>query len=170
MKDLIPAERIVSKIYLIRGKKVMIDRDLAELYGVPTKVLNQAVKRNINRFPDDFMFQLSVNEAESLRSQFVTSKIGRGGQRWSSNAFTEQGVAMLSSVLKSEQAVLVNIQIIRTFTRLREMIAENASLRSKLEEMELRYDEGFRMVFEAINKLVDSNDGPEELIGFNTDV
>ncbi|MEI7512425.1 MAG: ORF6N domain-containing protein [Candidatus Uhrbacteria bacterium] len=122
---LIPLERIENRIFIIRGKKVMLDRDIAELYGVETKVLNQAVKRNIERFPEDFMFELSLNEAESLRSQFVTSNIGRGGARYLPVVFTEQGVAMLSSVLKSKRAIQVNIQIIRTFTKLREMVLES---------------------------------------------
>lgn len=117
---LIPIEHIENRIHLIRGRKVMIDRDLAELYGVGTKVLNQAVRRNSERFPEDFMFVLNQDELKSLRSQFVTSYVGRGGDRYLPIAFTEQGVAMLSSVLRSKRAIAVNIQIICTFTKLRQ--------------------------------------------------
>jgi phage regulator Rha-like protein len=137
-KDLIaiPPERIVNRIFLIRSKKVMLDRDLAELYGVETKVLKQAVKRNINRFPGDFMFELSKDEFEIWRSQIVTSKSDRKGLRYAPMVFTEQGVAMLSSVLNSERAIQVNIQIVRTFTKLREMLTSNKSLKDKIEGME----------------------------------
>ena len=154
--EIVP-DRIESKIFLIRGKKVMLDRDLAELYGVDTKVLNQSVKRNRERFPVDFMFQLTEMESDaflrsqivtlknsSLRSHFVTSK--RGGQRYRSYAFTEQGVAMLSSVLNSKRAIQVNIQIIRTFTKLRELIASNRELRLKIEKLENKYDQRFKVV------------------------
>ena len=125
MKDLDIIER---KIYLIKGKKVMLDSDLASLYGVETKVLIQSVKRQEERFPEDFMFQLTESEAQFLRSQFVTSKIGRGGRRYLPYIFTENGVAMLSSVLRSKRAVQVNIQIMRTFTRLREMIRSHEAI------------------------------------------
>jgi hypothetical protein len=185
---LMPFERIEQRIYLIRGKKVMLDRDLAELYGVETKVLNQSVRRNSERFPEDFMFQLSLNEVQSLRSQFVTSKsknsdsslgtgqnlksqivtssLNWGGIRKPPLAFTEQGVAMLSSVLKSERAILVNIQIIRTFTKLREMISENDYLRRKLEAMEMQYDEQFKIVFDALRRVLAEEDEPRSEIGF----
>jgi hypothetical protein len=133
MKDSVPVERITSKIYLIRGQKVMPDRDLAELYGVETKVLKQAVRRNSKRFPEDFMFELSAGEFKNLRSQFVTSSWG--GIRYKPMAFTEQGVAMLSSVLNSERAIQVNNQIMRAFTKLRQMLATNADLRRKIEDM-----------------------------------
>ncbi len=146
---LIPSERIEKAILLIRGKKVMLDRDLAELYGVTTKVLMQAVKRNLTRFPKDFMFQLSKNEA--LRSQIVTSK-KRGGRRYLPFVFTEQGIAMLSSVLRSEVAIHVNIAIMRAFVRLREMLASNKNLARKLHELEKKFDEQFRVVFEAIRQ------------------
>ena len=133
---IIPTERIENKIFLIRGKKVMFDSDLAELYGVPTKRLNEQVKRNRRRFPDDFMFRLTKQEAESLRSQIATSNEGqmegRGGRRYQPLCFTEQGIAMLSSVLNSEQAIQVNIHIIRVFTRLRELLATHAKLRRSL--------------------------------------
>ncbi len=160
----IPTETLMNKIYVIRGVKVMLDTDLAELYGVETKVLNQSVKRNSKRFPEDFMFQLSTPEFEILKSQFVTSSWG-GARRSNPYAFTEQGIAMLSSVLKSEQAVLVNIEIIRAFVRLREMIATNRNLAKKLEELERKYDGQFRAVFEAIRQIMSPPSGPKKKIG-----
>ena len=139
--SIIPAERIQQSILLIRSEKVMLDRDLAVLYGVETKVFNQAVKRNIERFPPDFMFQLTDAESKTLRSQIVTSKEeGRGGTRYNPYAFTEQGIAMLSSVLRSKQAVEVNIAIMRTFVQLRRILADNSLLRKKIESMEKKYD------------------------------
>ncbi|MFH1253276.1 MAG: ORF6N domain-containing protein [Candidatus Uhrbacteria bacterium] len=167
MEEVIPYEQIEGRIYLIRGKKVMFDCDLARLYGVETKVLNQAVKRNIERFPDDFMFILSEVEAKNLRSQFVTSSLENyGGVRYLPTAFTEQGVAMLSGVLKSPRAIAVNIQIFRTFTKLREMIQENDYLRRKLEVLEKDYDEKFAIVFDAIRRLLNTEDEPISEIGF----
>ena len=158
VKRLIPNERIERAILLIRGQKVMLDRDLAELYDVPTKVLNQAVKRNAERFPGDFMFQLREEEMDVvLRSQFVTSKGGRGGRRYLPYAFTEQGVAMLSSVLNSDRAIEVNIAIMRAFVRLREIMATHKDLARKLEELEKKlgqHDEKFQIVFEAIRQLM----------------
>lgn len=144
-----------------------MDHDLAELYGVETKVLNQAVKRNIERFPEDFMFQLTQEEFQNLRSQFVTSSWG--GRRTPPYAFTEQGVAMLSSVLRSEPAVQVNIAITRTFVRLRKMLASNDELRRKIEEMEARYDLQFRRIFEAIKQLSVPPQVPKRPIGFRSD-
>ena len=140
-------EIIAGKIYFLRGQKVMLDRDLAELYGVETRVLNQAVTRNADRFPDDFMFPLSRAEIESISQIVISSKI-----KFSKNvrAFTEQGVAMLSSVLRSKRAIQVNIQIMRTFTQLRNMLAGHEDLKRKIEAMEKKYDEHFRIVFEAI--------------------
>ena len=165
-KLIIVPEKIESKIFFIRGKKVMLDRDLAGLYEVETKVLNQAVKRNRERFPTDFMFQLNKQESvHFLRSQFVTSN--RGGQRYDSYAFTEQGVAMLSSVLRSKRAIQANIQIMRTFTRMRELIASNKELREKIEKLENKYDQQFRVVFEAIRKLLEPPLTPQRRIGFN---
>lgn len=161
-----PIERIEQRIYLIRGKKVMLDRDLGELYGVETKVLNQSVKRNLKRFPEDFMFELSLNEAQNLKSQIVTSSFMHGGRRKPVMAFTEQGIAMLSSVLRSERAILVNIQIIRTFTKLREMISENDYLRRKLEAMEKQYDEQFKIVFDALRRILTEDEEPKPEIGF----
>ena len=154
----IPRERIESKIYLIRGKKVMLDRDLALLYGVETGTLNQF----------DFMFQLTGSESEDLISQIVISSLGHGGVRKLPFVFTEQGVAMLSSVLNSDRAVMVNIQIIRTFIKIREMIAENDYLRRKLEIMEKEYDENFKIVFDALRRLLDNKAEPAEEIGFRT--
>jgi len=167
--ELIPVEVIESKIYYIRGQKVMIDHDLAELYEVKTFVLNQAVKRNIDRFPEDFMFQLTDKEWEYLRSQFVISNKGRGGRRYSPYVFTEQGVAMLSSVLNSKQAIFVNIQIMRAFVKLREMIASHQELSKRLDEMESKYDEQFQVVFQAIKQLIEAPEKPQEQIGFKVD-
>ncbi|MCA1556719.1 MAG: ORF6N domain-containing protein [Acidobacteria bacterium] len=160
-------EVIERRIYLIRDQKVMLDSDLAKLYGVPTKVFNQAVKRNLTRFPPDFMFQLTTEEAESLRSQFVTSKPGRGGRRHVPYVFTEQGVAMLSSVLNSERAIEVNIAIMRAFVKLRELVATHKDLARKLEEIEAKYDAQFRVVFEAIRELMQPpSTPPRRKIGF----
>jgi len=129
-------ESIISKIYLVRGRKVMLDRDLAELYGVETKVLKQAVRRNINRFPSDFMFEMTTEELEDWRSQFVTSKEDRQGLRYAPFCFTEQGVTMLSCVLNSERAIAVNIQIMRIYTRIREMLLTHKDILLKLEQLE----------------------------------
>jgi hypothetical protein len=171
----IPAERIERRILLLRGQKVMLDSDLAELYGVETKVLNQAVRRNKERFPEDFMFQLTADEAEkltfhprasSLRSQIVTSNKGRGGRRYLPVAFTEQGVAMLSSVLRSKRAVEVNIAIMRAFVKLREMLASNHELARRLDRMERNYDAKFKIVFDAIRELMKPPEKPRRTIGF----
>lgn len=153
MNSVVPAEQIERKIYRIRGHKVMLDSDLAELYGVKTKVLLQAVKRNIQRFPLDFMFQLNNQEVMSLRSQIVTSKSGRGGRRYQPYVFTEQGIAMLLSVLNSERAIEVNIHIMRAFVKLREMIASHKDLAKRLDELEKEYDAQFKVVFDAIRQL-----------------
>ena len=164
---LVPIERIEGAILLIRGEKVMLDADLAFLYGVETKVLVQAIKRNRSRFPADFMFQLTPEEFDGLRSQIVTSK-GRGGRRSSPYAFTEQGVAMLSSVLKSRRAVQVNVEIMRTFVRLRQMLASHADLARKLNALEKRYDAQFRAVFDAIRQLMVPPEPKRKRIGFRT--
>ena len=167
MKALIPPELIERKIYLIRGQKVMLDNDLAELYGVPVKVLNQSVKRNLKRFPSDFMFQLNEDEHAALRSQFVTLKKGRGQHRkYLSFAFTEQGVAMLSSILNSERAIEVNILIMRAFVKLREMIASNKELAKRLDELENKYDAQFKVVFDAIRQLMTPPEPKKRKIGF----
>jgi hypothetical protein len=166
MKDTIPAELIEPKIYLIRGHRGMLDSDLAELYEVKTKVLLQAVKRNIQRFPEDFMFQLNSQEFLNLRSQFVTSSSGHGGRRHLPYIFTEQGVAMLSSVLNSERAVQVNIAIMRTFVKLRQLLASNAELARKLAAMEKKYDSQFKVVFDAIRQLMTPPEAKKRKIGF----
>ena len=154
MTNILPSERIERSILLIHGHKVMLDADLAELYGVETRALLQAVSRNQKRFPEDFMFQMSKEEYELLRSQIVISKKGRGGRRYLPYIFTEQGVAMLSSVLRSERAVQVNIEIMRAFVRLREMIATHKDLVRKLEALEKRYDAQFKVMFDAIRELM----------------
>ena len=165
---LIPRESIESKIYLIRGKKVMLDRDLAVLYGVPTKSLNLAVKRNMNRFPEDFMFLLSRKELVSLRFQFETSK--RGGRRYLPYAFTEHGILMLSSVLNSDRAAEVNVAIMRVFVRLKEMIITHKDLMFKLVELERkveRHDKDIISIFEAIRQLMaPPPEKPKRRIGF----
>jgi hypothetical protein len=167
MKTLIPIEVIEKKIFLIRGEKVMLDSDLAELYGVETFNLNKAVKRNIDRFPDDFMFQLSGEEADSLRFQIgMSKKTGRGGRRYLPYVFTEQGVAMLSSVLNSKRAVHVNIEIMRAFVKLRQMLASNAELARKLEALEKKYDAQFKVVFDAIRQLMSPAVPKKGRIGF----
>ncbi len=162
----IPVERITGKIFLIRGTKVMLDRDLASLYEVETRTLKQAVRRNIERFPADFMFELTATELQDWRSQFVTSNSEKMGLRHSPMAFTEQGVAMLSSVLRSKRAVQVNIQIMRAFTRLRQMLAGHAELRTKIEKLEEKYDQNFQVVFEAIKQLLEVEAQPKRRIGF----
>jgi hypothetical protein len=159
-------ERIERSILLIRGHKVLLDADLAALYGVTTKRLNEQVRRNRSRFPDDFMFELASEEAESLRSQFATSKRGRGGRRYAPYVFTEQGVAMLSTVLNSERAIQVNIEIMRAFVRLRQMLASNAQLARKLADLEKKYDAQFKVVFDAIRQLMAPPDPKKRKIGF----
>jgi hypothetical protein len=168
MADLVPRERIENRIFLIRGHRVMLDRDLAELYNVPTGVLIQAVKRNAARFPRDFMYQLTAKEVTNLRSQFVISSWG--GRRYLPYVFTEQGVAMLSSVLNSERAIQVNIQIMRAFTKLREMLLTHAYLKRKIEAMEKKYDEQFGIIFEAIKQLLEPPpEKSKKRIGFHGD-
>ncbi|MFZ0724844.1 MAG: ORF6N domain-containing protein, partial [Desulfobacterales bacterium] len=164
-KSAIPAEKIASMIYLIRSQKVMLDRDLAELYGVQTKVLKQAVRRNIERFPPDFMFELTDEEQKSLRSQIVTLKRGQHS-KYLSFAFTEQGVAMLSSVLNSDRAVQVNIQIVRVFTKFRRMLETHKDHKRKIDAMEEKYDANFQIVFEAIKQLFDEEEKPKVKIGY----
>ncbi len=168
MKTIVAAETIESKIYLIRGQKVMLDSDLAELYGVETKILVQAVKRNIKRFPKDFMFQMENQDVINLRSQSVTSSLGYGGRRYLPYVFTEQGVAMLSSVLNSDRAIEVNILIIRAFVKLREMIASHKDLARQLGEMEKKYDTQFGVVFDAIRELMIPPEEDKRKIGFLT--
>jgi hypothetical protein len=166
VKKMITTKTIENRIYLIRGQKVMLDSDLAELYGVPTKVFLQAVKRNVKRFPLDFAFQLENYDVVALRSQSVTSSVGHGGRRYKPYVFSEQGVAMLSSVLNSDRAIEANIQIMRAFVKLREMIAAHKDLSKKLEELENKYDSQFRVVFDAIRALVAQPEPGVKKIGF----
>ncbi len=161
----VPPERIESSIYLIRGDKVMLDQDLASLYGVATKVLVQSVKRNRERFPSDFLFQLSAAEFANLRSQIVTSSWG--GRRTPPYAFTEQGVVMLSAVVKSERAIAVNIEIMRTFVRLRRLLLSQEALARKLTVLERRYDRQFKVIFDAIRQIMSPEIPPKQRrIGF----
>ena len=162
---LIPADRIESAIYFIRGEKVMLDRDLATLYGVATKVLKRAVKRNLDRFPDDLMFVLNPTEFEDWRCQFGTSN-DRKGLRYPPMAFTEHGILMLSSVLSSKRAVQVNIEIMRAFVRLRRMLASNVELSRRLDEIENKYDRQFKVVFDAIRRVMAPVPNSRKQIGF----
>jgi len=171
-------ETVINKIYHIRGKKVMLDRDLAEMYGVETRVLNQAVKRNEKRFPIDFMFQLTEKELEEWKSQIVTSNKERMGLRKLPNVFTEQGVAMLSSVLNSETAIEVNIQIIRIFTRIREVLLTHKDVLLKMEQLEkkiLQQDEKtnkqedeIQLIFNALKQLLNPPKEPRNVVGYKT--
>jgi hypothetical protein len=163
----IPNQLIERRIYLVRDQKVMLDEDLAELYAVPTSRLNEQVTRNLDRFPEDFMFQLSREEALSLRSQNAILKSGRGQHRkYAPRAFTEHGILMLSSVLRSERAVQVNIAIMRAFVRLRELATSHAELTRKLNALEEKYDVQFKVVFDAIRALMDADIKPRRRIGF----
>jgi hypothetical protein len=166
----IPNQLIERRIYLVRDQKVMLDEDLAELYGVPTKRLNEQVTRNLHRFPEDFMLQLTPDEALALRSQNATLKSGRGQHRkYVPRAFTEHGILMLSSVLRSERAVQVNIAIMRAFVRLRELATSHAELTRKLNALEAKYDVQFKVVFDAIRALMDADVKPRRRIGFKPD-
>lgn len=166
---LVPMERIRRAIILLRGQKVIMDRDLAVLYGVPTKVLKQAVKRNAGRFPEDFMFVLTPQEFGEWRSQFVTSKADRKGLRHAPMAFTEQGVAILSSVLNSERAIRVNIEIMRAFVQLRGVLASHAHLAHKLAALEKKYDAQLKVVFDAIRELMRPPVPGRRRIGFRVE-
>ncbi len=166
---MLPNKIIENKIYLIRDKKVMIDSDLAELYGVETKRLNEQVKRNIKRFPEDFMFQLSEIEFKNLKSQFATSSWG--GRRSLPYTFTEQGVAMLSGILNSYRAINVNIQIMRIFTKLREMLANNLSLKLEIEEIKKKLqnqDKNIELIFTYLDELIEKQEKPKtkKIIGY----
>jgi hypothetical protein len=180
-RDIIVMEdRIEAKILFIRGKKVIMDRDLAVLYGVETKVLNQAVRRNIERFPEDFMFQLDEDEMKRWKAQLIATKgFGKPNitrsqivtfnnkvSKYRAYVFTEQGIAMLSSVLKSGRAIQVNIQIMRTFTKLREMLATNTELREKIEKLEKKYDSRFKVIFNVIKRLLAEDVKPKASIGY----
>jgi hypothetical protein len=162
---IIPTEKIERRIFYFRGVKVILSSDLAELYGVAVKALNQAVRRNIDRFPEDFMFQLTGEEFNDLKSQFVTSSWG-GMRRALPYAFTEQGIAMLSGVLKSPRAIRVNVEIMRTFVKLHQMSASNTELARKLDELEKKYDRQFKIVFDAIRQLMSPSPGKAKQIGF----
>ena len=166
----LPREVVEHKIYLIKGQRVMLDKDLAELYEVSTKRLNEQVRRNISRFPADFMFQLTKDESSSLRSQFVTLKRG-GHRKYLPYVFTEQGVAMLSSVINSERAIQVNIAIMRAFVKLRQILSTNKELAGKLKELEHKvekHDTEIHAIFEAIRQLMAPPDKPKRRIGFHS--
>ena len=165
MTTVVALEAVVSKIISLRGEKVLLDLDLAELYGVETKQLKRAVRRNIDRFPPDFMFELTKEEYDSLRYQFGTLKRGEHS-KYLPMAFTEQGVAMLSSVLKSKSAIEVNIAIMRAFVELRKMISSHADLERKLDSLEQKYDKQFKVVFDAISALMAPPEKPRKKIGF----
>ena len=159
----IPDEVVMSKIYLIRDQKVMLDRDLAELYGVETKVLKQAVKRNINRFPADFMFEMTQQELEQWRNEFASQE-DRRGLRYPPFCFTEQGVTMLSCVLSSERAIQLNIQIVRIFTKIREMLTDNLSIKLEIEEIKKKLknqDKNIELVFTYLDELIDKRENPK---------
>ena len=169
----VPLHRITRAILLIRGQKVMLDKDLADLYGVGTKALNRAVRRNLDRFPEDFMFQLTAEEFANLRYRFGTSSLRPhagtsrwGGRRYAPFAFSEQGVAMLSTVLHSARAIQVNIEIMRAFVRLRQMLASNATLARRLAALEQKYDGQFKIVFDAIRELMAPTPAKKRPIGF----
>ena len=161
----LPYEAVEKRIYFVRGNRVMLDKDLSELYKVPTKALIQAVKRNLKRFPSDFMYFLTDKEVTILRSQIVTSSWG--GRRYRPYAFTEQGVAMLSSILNSDRAIQVNIQIMRTFVKIREMASVYKDLQLKIDELEKKYDTQFQVVFKAIKLLLEKpKKDPEDRLNF----
>ena len=162
-------EIIEKRIYLIRRRKVMLDSDLAKLYEVPTHRLNEQVTRNSSRFPDDFMFRLTDDEVDSLRSQNAISKVSRGGRRYSHRAFTEQGVAMLSSVLRSARAVQVNVAIMRAFVRLRRLMLDHEELARKITAVERKYDAQFKVVFDAIRELMKPARSSRRRIDFQSD-
>lgn len=164
----IPLTVIQRLIYIIRNERIILDRDIAELYGVETSQLKRAVRRNIERFPNDFMFELNKEEYDSLRRQFGILKRGEHS-KYLPYAFTEQGVAMLSSVLRSQQAVIVNIQIMRAFVKLRKLISSHEELLQKVELMEKKYDRQFQVIFEAIKQLMKPVVKPKRKIGFIVD-
>jgi hypothetical protein len=164
MKELVLVEIIEKKIYMIRGHKVMLDRDLAAMYGVETRVMNQAVRRNIERFPDDFMFALTRDEIMNLSQIVISSGIKHAPSVF---VFTEHGVSMLSSVLNSPKAIMVNIQIMRTFARIREMMIHHKDLARRLDELEKKYDSQFKMVFDAIRQLMSPPEPKKRKIGFH---
>lgn len=167
--SLIPLERIVDRILLIRGHRVILDRDLANLYGVDTKTLNRAVKRNLDRFPSDFMYQLSIDEVSGLRYQFGTSNDdvkARGGRRYFPYAFTEQGVAMLSSVLRSKEAVAVNIEVMRAFVEMRRMAEQHKDLAQEIKALDHKWETKFTDLYQIIKSMILPPDRPKRQIGF----
>ncbi len=166
-KNMIEVDWIQERIYLLRGHRVMLSHDLAQLYGVESKVLIQAVKRNFERFPEDFMFQLEIQELNNLRSQFVTSSWG--GIRWLPYAFTEQGIAMLSSVLRSPEAIQVNIEIVRTFVGLKRLSHSMKELHDRVSHLESRYDRQFKSVFDAIREIINPPSQKKRRIGIRSD-
>ncbi len=164
---------LTSRIHIVRGQKIMLDADLAELYGVSTKVFNQSVKRNLNRFPVDFMFQLTNEEHDRLRSQIVTSNVGRGGRRYSPLAFTEHGTIMAATVLNSQKAIEMSVFIVRAFVQLREMVSNHKELIDKLQELENKvsgHDQAIANLFEAIRQLMGPPAEKRRLIGFRTNL
>jgi len=165
MTQIIASEAITDKIYFIRGTRVMLDRDLAELYSVETKSLKQAVRRNMERFPPDFIFELTKEEADALRSQIVTLKRGQHA-KYLPFAFTEQGVAMLSSVLNGDRAIQVNIEIMRTFTKIRHMISVSQELKEEIADLRDQTDDRFRIVFEVLDQLLSPDSKTKKEIGF----
>lgn len=165
-ESLVPVEKIERRIFLFRRHKVMLDSDLAEIFGTTTKRLNEQVRRNKERFPEDFMFQLTKEEAASLRSHSATSKQGRGGRRYAPYAFTEHGAVMLASVLNTPVAVQASIQVVRAFVRLRQMLGAHEELAKRLEEMEKKYDAQFRVVFDAVRHLMADSESSGDRIGF----
>jgi hypothetical protein len=169
MNSLVPVEAITGKIYFVRGNKVLMDRDLAELYGVETGQLKRAVRRNIDRFPSDFMFELSKEELENWRCQFGTSNSDKMGLRHRPMAFTEQGVAMLSGVINSTRAIQVNIAIMRAFVQMRQLLTSDKKLAEKLKALEKRlteHDKHFQIVFDAIKQMLSADEKPKRKIGF----
>ena len=169
MKDLLPTERIEQAIFLIRGQKVILDDDLSRLYGVTTKRLNEQVKRNRKRFPDDFMFQLNLQEVRDLRSHFATLKSGSGRHRkYLPYAFTEHGAIMAANVLNSQRAIAASVYVVRAFVKLRELIASNKDLAKRLDELEKKYDSQFKVVFDAIRELMTPVNPKPRRIGFRT--
>jgi hypothetical protein len=165
----ISIEQIEKSIHFIRGQRVLLDSELAKIYGVTTKHLNQQVKRNLDRFPDDFMFQLTEIEEEFLRSQNVTSNVGRGGRRYRPYVFNEHGALMLGNVLTSPIAISVSIQVVRAFIHLRQMALSNDMLFQKLEALEKNYDAKFKVVFEAIRQIMTPPSQPRRKIGIHQD-
>jgi len=165
-KQLVPVELIENKIYLIRGHKVILDRDLAQLYGVPTFRFNEAVKRNLKRFPDDFMFQLTADESAALTSQIAMSKTGRGGRRTFPYVFTEYGAVMAANILHSDRAVQMSVFVVRAFIKLRQMLLDNKELRHELEEMKRQTNDRFQIVFETLDHLLALEERPKRKIGF----